>query len=114
MAQPIFSLFQRHLGREASIASDSYPGVQRKIPQVMIPFLQEEAPTLKEPSLEEGSLVRLLREPYLGQVGRVRSPSPRTARLENGLEVEGVEVVLEEGETVFAPLVNLEPLNLPS
>ena len=111
MSRPVFSLLQQHAGREACMASGLPYGVRLLRPQVIIPFLRgEEAPRGESPALEKGRLVRLVREPYLGKVGYVASLPPQKRRVEWGVEVEGVEVDLEEGERVFVPLANLELL----
>ncbi len=111
ISRPLFSLFQQHAGREACMASGIPYGVRLLRPQVIIPFLRgEEAPRGEGPALKEGALVRLVREPYLGKVGCVAILPPQRRRVEWGVEVEGVEVDLEEGERVFVPLANLELL----
>jgi len=111
ISRPLFSLLQQHAGREACMASGLPYGVRLLRPQVIIPLLQgEEAPREEGPALKEGTLVRLVREPYLGKVGYVASLPPQKRRLEWDVEVEGVEVDLEEGERVFVPLANLELL----
>jgi len=111
ISRPLFSLLQQHAGREACMASGVPYGVGLLRPQVIIPFPRgEEAPIREVPALKEGALVRLVREPYLGKVGYVASLPPQKRRVEWGVEVEGVEVDLEEGERVFVPLANLELL----
>jgi len=52
----------------------------------------------------------LLRRGRSNKVGYVASLPPQKRKVEWGVEVEGVEVDLEEGERVFVPLVNLELL----
>jgi len=111
ISRPLFSLLQQHAGREATIVSGVPYGMRLHRPQVIIPFLRgEETPRGEGPALKEGTLVRLVREPYLGKVGYVANLPPQKRRVEWGVEVEGVEVVLEEGERVFVPLTNLELL----
>jgi hypothetical protein len=111
ISRPPFSLFQQHAGREACMASGVPHGLRLLRPQVIIPFLRgEEAPRREGPALKEGTLVRLVREPYLGKVGYVASLPPQKRRVEWGVEVEGIEVDLEEGGRVFVPLANLELL----
>lgn len=111
LSWPLFSLLQQHAGREAYMTSGVPYGVSLLRPQVIIPFLRgEEAPRGEGPALKEGTLVRLVREPYLGKVGYVASLSLQKRGVEWGVEVEGVEVDLEGGERVFVPLANLELL----
>lgn len=111
ISRPLLSLFQQHAGREACMVSDVSHGMRLLRPQVIIPFPRgEEAPIGEAPALKEGTLVRLVREPYLGKVGHVASFPLQKRRVEWGVEVEGVEVDLEEGERVFVPLANLELL----
>lgn len=111
ISRPLFSIFQQHAGREVCMASGILYGVRRLRPRVIIPFLQgEEAVRGEAPTLKEGTLVRLVREPYLGKVGYVASLSLQKRRVEWGIAIDGVEVDLEEGERVFVPLANLELL----
>lgn len=111
ISRPLFSLFQQHAGREATILSGLPYEARPLRPQVIIPFLRgEEAPSGEGPRFEEGTLVRLVREPYLGKVGYVAGLPPQKRRVEWGVQVEGVEVDLEEGERVFVPVANLELL----
>jgi len=111
ISRPLFSLFRQHAGREACMASGIPHRLRLLRPQVIIPFLRgEEAPRGEGPTFKEGALVRLVREPYLGKVGYVASLPPQKRKVEWGVEVEGVEVDLEEGERVFVPLANLELL----
>jgi len=111
LSRPLFSLFQQHTGREACMVRGVPHGVRPLRPRVIIPFLRgEEAPRGEAPALKEGTLVRLVREPYLGKVGSVAGLPPQRRRVEWGVEIEGVEVDLDEGRRVFVPLTNLELL----
>jgi hypothetical protein len=111
MSRPLLSLLQQHAGREACMASGPHYGARLLRPQVIIPLLRgEEAPRGESPILEEGKLVRLVREPYLGEVGYVASLPLQKKKVEWGVEVEGLEVDLAKGERVFVPLANLELL----
>ena len=105
MAEPLFSFLQGHEGREVSILRSKFP--QRG--QVVIPFYRSAGePEGKAPALEEGALVRLIKEPHLGKVGRLATP-PQKRKMEWGGEFLGAEVDME-GERAFIPLTNLEPL----
>ncbi|HDD69413.1 MAG TPA: hypothetical protein ENG61_03545, partial [Candidatus Korarchaeota archaeon] len=55
-----------------------------------------------------GTLVRIIREPYFGQIGRVVSLPIELQVIETESKVRVAEVELEGGKRVVVPRANLE------
>ncbi|NPV67647.1 MAG: hypothetical protein HPY64_10920 [Anaerolineae bacterium] len=110
------------MNRLAQEVLESYAGMQASLsahepnrwspdrPEVIIPAqadLRPPPPARDEP-LRPGAEVRIIRQPYAGTIGRVRSLPRVPQRIENGLRLPVAEVLLPSGRTVTVPLVNLE------
>ena len=115
MAQPVFDLLAEHDRKEAFVIGSTTLRGQQQRPRVVVPLsarsgaasnLQVDAP---QPTLQAGVLVRVLTEPYLGQVGRVRSHQS-SQLLASGIRTTAVNVQLEHG-TVTLPSAALETLS---
>jgi hypothetical protein len=113
MSEPVFQLLTTNDGREASISGRVRPrwGVQR--PEVVITLPAESLPSSQaQPGtpLTTGARVRVVRTPYLGQVGTVVALVDHPRHIETDARVHGAVIDLEQEEPVFVPLVNLEVL----
>ncbi len=111
MAQRTWKLLSRHEGREASVsgATQIRAGVMR--PEVIVP-LDEDAPELLDEAgggLETGALVRVIREPWFGRIGRVVALPAALAPLETEALVRVLEVEFtDEKERRTVPRANVE------
>ncbi|MBU0495188.1 MAG: hypothetical protein KKA73_00925 [Chloroflexi bacterium] len=104
MAQETFDLLASLEGREASIRGEPDHA------EVIVPRMQA-GETVAPPAhtfLEPGSTVRVVREPYMSQIGTVLAVPSRARIIETGVLVRGVEVELSGGERVFVPRTNVE------
>jgi hypothetical protein len=111
MSAPIFDLLTTNDGREASISGRVRPrwGVVR--PEIIITLPAEALPsTQAQPGtpLTAGVRVRVVRAPYLGQVGTVVALVDHPRHIETDARVHGAMIDLQEEDPVFVPLVNLE------
>jgi hypothetical protein len=107
----VFSLLQANLGREAMLSADTKGRWGAKRPELLIPLRAEEDRThdqSKPAPLEIGSQVRLLRSPHLGTLGKVVDLPSFPQVVESGARVLVALVELEDGESVLAPLANLD------
>lgn len=110
MSSGVVSLLNEFDGYQATL--DAYPPHpwQPRRPELVINRLIDEE--LHEPDpqapLRRGMRVRVTREPYLGQVGRVVEIMRDLQRLDNGLRLRCARVEMITGEMVLVPLVNLE------
>lgn len=111
MAHRTFELLKDLEGKKASVngATQIRAGVIR--PEVIVPDesleIKEEKESLSE-GLVPGSLIRIIREPYFGQIGKVVSLPPELREIETEAKVRVLEVELENGERVIVPRANVE------
>ena len=97
-------------GRHTSVngATQIRAGVIR--PEIVVPLpdqvlVEESAHT---GALEIGSEVRIIRQPWFGQKGRVTALPPELTRVESGAHVRVLDVETEAGERVTLPRANIE------
>ncbi len=111
MSQHTFSLLQTNTGREVMLSADTKIRWAGKRPELVIPLRAGEDLThddeMPQP-LEIGARVRLLRAPHLGAIGQVKELPPFPQIVDSGIRTMVAVVELEDGETVLAPLANLD------
>ena len=112
MAHGTFDLLKKHEGHLACVngATQIRAGVIR--PEVVIP-LDEAAPPGSDdgemnPGLHDGSIIRVIREPYFGRLGRVTGLPAELSVLPSGSKARVLEVELEGGERAVLPRANVE------
>lgn len=111
MAKRTFDLFKQLEGREASIngATQIRAGVIR--PEVIVP-LDEVIGTKTEQTevsaLEIGTPIRVIREPYFGELGEVVELPPELQVIDSGSEVRVLKAKLTDGRIVTVPRANVE------
>ena len=108
MSEPIFQILQRADGKNVSLLS-SQDGVKGQRSEIIIPTgsTQTESPYRVRP-VENGDLVRVLRNDGSNLIGRVLNVSARPQRTPVGLFTPGAEVELGTGETEFVPFTNID------
>jgi len=105
MARETFDLLASLEGHEASIRGETGNA------EVIVLRTQQAADTpvsSEREYLEAGSAVRVVREPYMSQIGTVVAVPSRARLIETGALVRGVEVELTDGRRVFVPRTNVE------
>ena len=105
-----YKLLSTNVKREVTVNAEAYDRYGGGRPEVIIPLpTSSEAPELHEvETFAPGLQVRMRRPPFPGMVGSIASIKPGMTLLPSGLRAQAAEVKLENGETVIAPLVNLE------
>lgn len=115
MAERTFALLASRSGMKASLsgATQIRAGVIR--PEVVIPLEQdalraEDKRSTGKPSsgLVVGSPVRIIREPYFGQIGEVTELPPELQKLETEAMVRVLVVALDDRSTAVIPRANVE------
>lgn len=112
MARRTFELLRRHVGRQASVngATQIRAGVIR--PEVLIPLDETPGATPAErtwrPALELGTIVRAIREPHFGRIGRCVALPTEPVALPTEAQVRVVTVEFENGERAVLPRANVE------
>lgn len=112
MAERTFELIRSLQGREASMS-----GATQIRAGVIRPEIIAKADDLQEPSdrsspagrgLEAGSLVRIIRKPWFGEIATVASLPEQPVRLPTGARARVLEARRENGEIVTVPRANVE------
>ncbi len=112
MSERAFSIFRENEGREAAIngATQVRAGVIR--PEVIIPreekALTGELGSLGEGRMKVGSVVRIIRYPYFGEIGTVVELPVELHKIETESPVRVVKVRLQDGRVVVVPRANVE------
>jgi hypothetical protein len=105
-----YKLLSTNAKREVTVNAEAYNRYSGGRPEVIIPLpTSSEAPELHETqTFAPGLQVRMRRPPSQNLLGAIVSIKPGMTLLPSGLRAQSAEVKLENGETVIAPLVNLE------
>lgn len=112
MAQKTFSILRECSGREASVsgATQIRAGVQR--PEIVVPDLDgEKLPDqvdADKDGLQRGDMVRAIRVPHFGRIGRVTALPVELQRVESEALVRILEIEFEDGRRVIVPRANVE------
>jgi hypothetical protein len=116
MAERTFNLLKKREGEKCSIngATQIRAGVIR--PEVIIPYekleeVKEYEEQLKE-GLQIGTLVRIIRAPYFGEIGKVCALPPELKVIDTQAKVRVLEVELKNGKKVMVPRANVEILEV--
>ena len=111
MAQKTYDILKRNDGKYVSIngATQIRAGVLR--PEIFIESLkQDNSKEFDENDLviSEGSLVRVIREPYFGKLGKVTSLPSQLMKMKSETQVRVAEVEFDNGSKKIIPRANLE------
>jgi hypothetical protein len=112
MARRTFALLARHDGADVAVNGTTQirAGVIR--PEIVIPLGQLDAgatPAERGAALlRRGAPVRVIRDPYFGVLGTVKSLPSEPHVLPSGSRARVVEVAFESGEGVIIPRANVE------
>lgn len=112
MARKTFELLRACEGREASLcgATQIRAGVLR--PELIVPGLEEGGPPvgMQREGLQVGEVVRLIRVPHFGRLGKVSALPAELRQMESGTWVRALEVEFEDGVRALVPRANVEAI----
>jgi hypothetical protein len=116
MAQRTFELLKASEGKAASVngATQIRAGVMRPEIIVALPAASDSTGASDAPRVETsnelalGTLVRVIRDPYFGQIGTVKSLPHEPRVLGSGSKARVLEVRLDSGDSVVVPRANVE------
>ena len=111
MADRTFDLLKERQGLKTSINGTTQirAGVVR--PEIVVPFESSEhfiEDTVIAGKLEIDTPIRVIREPYFGNLGRVTALPVELQQLETGAKVRILEIELEDGAQITLPRANVE------
>ncbi|HEX2620576.1 MAG TPA: hypothetical protein VHL11_10520 [Phototrophicaceae bacterium] len=115
MNRTTFNLFGEFEGQQATLDAHEPGGWDNRRPEVIINVAGAKGgenparPNIML-ALRSGMMVRITREPHIGQTGKIVDLPKSPVLLENGLRVLSAHVEFPGGETVYVPLANLEIL----
>ncbi|MDZ7816908.1 MAG: hypothetical protein U5N86_13245 [Planctomycetota bacterium] len=114
MAEHTFELLKKREGMEASIsgATQIRAGVMR--PEIIIPVKDEKLKEVSDDSqhgegvLAPGSLIRAIREPYFGKIGKVVNLPPELTQVDSETWVRVLQAEFQGGTKGTIPRANVE------
>ncbi|WKZ36924.1 MAG: hypothetical protein QY332_03170 [Anaerolineales bacterium] len=110
MNSAAYKLLSTNAKRDVTVNAETYDRYSGARPEVIIPLpIAADPPAPRQvETFSPGLQVRMRRPPALGMIGSIVAVKPGLTTLPSGLRALAAEVKLENGETVVAPLVNLE------
>ena len=110
MNSAAFKLLSTNAKREVTVHAEIYDRYTGARPEVIIPLpISSDPPSPRDiETFTSGLQVRMRRPPFMGMLGSIVTIKQGLTTLSSGLRAQAAEVKLENGETVIAPLVNLE------
>jgi hypothetical protein len=110
MAERTFELLRQMGGKSASIngATQIRAGVIR--PEIIVPLelTGAEAKHMEAGALTIGTPIRVIREPYFGQLAKVVDLPAQLMVVDSGTEVRVLKAKLDSGDEVLVPRANVE------
>ena len=111
MARNTFNLLYENIGKKASIngATQIRAGVLR--PEIFIELKSDlQSKDLEENDLiiSQGTIVRVIREPYFGKIGEIISLPFELVKMDSETKVRVAEVKFDDGNIKVIPRANLE------
>ena len=112
MNSAAYKLLSTNAKREVTVNAENRDRYSGACPEVIIPLpvsADRQPPALRDvETLAPGIQVRMRRPPSAGMIGSITALKPGLTAFPSGLRAPAAEVKLENGETVLAPLINLE------
>lgn len=110
MNSAAFKLLTTNNKREVTVNAEHFDRYSGHRPEAVIPLPVSSDPPEPNPyvTFAVGQTVRMRRPPNAGMIGTISSLRRGLSTLPSGLRAPAADVRLENGETVLAPLVNLE------
>lgn len=107
-----FKLLISNTKQEVALNSTSYDRYTGSRPEIFIPLPAAQPPQLAQDSVEfsNGQQVRIRRNPNMFEVGTLTNLRSGLSEFPSGLYLPAADVLLESGQKVVVPLVNLEIL----
>ena len=110
MSLRTFELLKEFEGYNASVngATQIRAGVLR--PEIIVPhdMVEDDSAEALSQGMVPGTPIRIIRQPYFGDIGKVHSLPVELQRLESESKVRVVNIELDNGEVVTVPRANVE------
>ncbi len=105
-----YRLLTTNTKREATLNAEAFDRYSGARPEIIIPLPASTPPAVPHnvEAFAPGQIVRLRRQPAVGQIATLMNLHDGPATFPSGLRAAAAEVQLENGEKLLIPLVNLE------
>jgi transcription antitermination factor NusG len=113
VSERVLNLLNTYNGREIAMDMAVSADWRDMRPEIIIPVTGQNAPEDRSDDrqdLKVGHKVRVLQEPYFGEIGSVTAIPDELTQLDSGLWVAGAMVQTPSNRTIFVPFANLEDL----
>lgn len=109
---PAFNLFSSNVGREVALDGGSAWSGHHQRPEAIIPLPASRKVDLPDEvvTLVSGVRIRVIKAPYLGEVGVVREVLPHIVHYPSGVRAKSVAVEVEGIGVATVPISNIEIL----
>jgi hypothetical protein len=107
-----YKLLITNTKREVTLNSTSYDRYKGNRPEIFIPLpISQPPPQARDTDVfSNGQQVRIRRNPSMLEVGTLKNLLPGLTEFPSGLSLPAADVLLESGQNVVIPLINLEVL----
>jgi hypothetical protein len=115
MSNQTFNLLKEHEGELVHLTGETQIRAGVKRPEIIIPLKNAndiEASGTSTKGMTKGTMVRVIREPYFGQLGTVWSLPSELQKIHTESSVRVVEIKLDDGQTVLVPRANAEIIEI--
>lgn len=113
VSERVLNLLNTYNGREIAMDMAVSGDWRDTRPEIIIPVIGQNAPEDRgddQQDLKIGHKVRVLQNPYFGEIGTVSAIPTQLAQLDSGLWTSGAMVQVPGNDTIFVPFANLEHL----
>ncbi len=115
MSNQTFSLLKDLEGEMAHLTGETQIRAGVKRPEIIIPLKKSsnlETSSNVTKGMKRGTIIRVIREPYFGQLGTVLSLPPELQKIQTESSVRVVEIKLDDGQKVLVPRANAEIIEI--
>ncbi len=107
-----FKLFNSGAKEKITINAQHENEFENQHPEAFIPIDNAGSPprSVEAQSFRVGLSVRILSNPYIGEIGEISALMPSSTLYPSGIRAPGAEIVLKDGSATVIPLANLEVL----
>jgi hypothetical protein len=107
-----YKLLTTNERREVALNAENWNRFSGTRPEVIIPIpTPGELPLPQETTnIKLNQIVRIIRAPYQGRIGKIITIGPEPSTIVNGLRVQAGEIRFESGDNAIIPLANVEVL----
>ncbi len=110
MNEVAYKLLSTNNQRDVALNAEAFQPLKNSRPEILIPLPggEDSDVSLANNVLSPGQRVRIVRAPHRGKIATIEAILPNIIFFPNGLRAPGARLRLENGDSIQAPLANLE------